>query len=193
MPYSRQNWERPKDIKEDDPQDHDEMAKYETSYDAGGEASESDRGKKRQKPDDEEGVAHQPTWKTFSQPSGNVEINVDGNRIERTDVMTIQQPPDFISAINQALWLIIEEPIPDSFYMPWMRPATRLSVELESQFQSNQGLRECQLQHKNAKGQTSTSYYEHDLRCLPWVQRKFTDQSRTEIASEKEIHRVTLS
>ena len=107
--------------------------------------------------------------------------------------MTVQQPPDFISMTNQAMWLILEEPIAESYYAPWMRPASRLSTELENQYQSNQGLRQCQLEHQNARGQTSTTYYEHDLRCQPWVQRKFKDQTRQEIVSEKEIHRVTLS
>ena len=192
-PYSWHKWRRPENDKESDSQNDDKMMRHELSCDAGGEASGSDRGKKRQKPDDIEGTEHQPTWKVFSQASGNEPINVDGNKIERTDVMTVQQPPDFISTRNQAMWLIIEEPIPESFYTPWMRPAARLSVELESQYQSNQGLRQCQLEHQNAKGQTFTTYYEHDLRCQPWVQRKFKDQNRLEIVSEKEIHRVTLS
>ena len=186
-------WKRPENDKESDSKDDDETMRHEPSSDAGGVASGSNKGKKRQKPDDAEETERQSTWKVFSQASGNIPINVDGNKIQREDVMTVQQPPDFISMTNQAMWLILEEPIEASYYTPWMRPATRLSNELENQYQSNQGLRQCKLEHQNAKGQTSTTHYDHDLRSQPWIQRKFKDETRKEIVSEKEIHRITLS
>jgi hypothetical protein len=153
----------------------------------------SERGKKRQQPDHQEEEEHQPSYKVFSRQSGKETINPDGNRVERSDVTTVQQTTDFISMTNQAMWIVMEEPIPESYYTPWMRPAARLCQELESQYQCNQGLRKCELEHQNAKGQSSITYYEHDLRNHPWVQRKFRDEARQEAISVKNIHRITLS
>ena len=104
-PHSWHKWRHPENDKESDSKDDVKMTKHDFSCDAGGKSSGSDKGKKRQKPDDAEETEHQPTWKVFSQASEDVPINVDGNKIERDDVMTVQQPPDFISMTNQAMWL----------------------------------------------------------------------------------------
>ena len=152
------------------------------------------RGSKRaREPEcDQDADAHQ-TWKTFSQSTSNEPVDPEGNRVTRDDVMTIPQVPDSVSVINQAMWMVLEEPSWHSFNTPWFRPAARLSHELESQYQRGQGLKRCKLQHTDAKGQTFTTFFEHDLRNHPWVQRKFKDETRNEVLSTKEIHRFTLS
>ena len=141
--------------------------KSESSHETGDNASKSTKGKKRNGPEDPGEVEHQPSWKVWSQTTGNEPLDIDGKRIERKDITIVQQPPDFISTTNQAMWLVVEEPIPESYNTSWLRPATRLSQELEAQYQSRQGLRRCELNHKNARGQSFTSFYEHDLRNHP--------------------------
>ena len=106
------------------------MTKSESSHETGDNASKSERGKKRDRPENLEEVEYQPSWKVFSKSTGNEPLDIDGNRIGREDVTIIQQPPDFISTTNQAMWLIVEEPIPESYNTPWLRPAARLSQEL---------------------------------------------------------------
>ena len=187
------NWGYSKNDERNESLDDTKMMKSESSHETGDNASKSTRGKKRNEPGDIEVVEHQPSWKVWSQTTGNEPLDIDGNRIGRADMTLVQQPPDFISTTNQAMWLIVEEPIPESYNTPWLRPAARLSQELEAQYQSRQGLRRCELKHNNARGQTSTTFYEHDLRNHPWVQRKFRDEERREPISVKEIHRVALS
>ena len=172
-------------------QDHmDNQHKDETSE----HSWSSQRGSKRaREPEDDRDADTRETWRVFSQTTSNEPINPEGNRVTRDDVMTIPQVPDSISTINQAMWMVLEEPSWHSYYTPWLRPAARLSQELESQYQRGQGLKRCELHHTDAKGQNYTTYFEHDLRGHPWVQRKFKDESRNEVLSEKELHRFTLS
>ena len=152
------------------------------------------RGSKRaREPECDQDADTRQTWKTFSQSTSNEPVDPEGNRVTRDDVMTIPQVPDSVSMINQAMWMVLEEPSWHSFYTPWFRPAARLSHELESQYQRGQGLKRCKLQHTDAEGQTFTTYFEHDLRNHPWVQRKFKDETRNEVLSTKELHRFTLS
>ena len=189
-----QSWRHyPKTNERDESLDDTKMTKSESPHGTGDSTWKSEKGQKRDRSEDLGEVEHQPSWKVFSRSTGDEPLDIDGNRMKREDMTIIQQPPDFISTTNQAMWLIVEEPIPESYNTPWLRPAARLSQELESQYQSRQGLRRCELEHNNTRGQTSTTFYEHDLRNHPWVQRKFRDKERHEPISVKEIHRIALS
>ena len=157
-------------------------------------AGSSQRGSKRiRELVDDQGAEGPQTWKTFSQTSSNEPLDPEGNRVTRDDVTTIPLVPDSTSVINQAMWMVLEEPSWQSYNTPWLRPAARLSLELESQYQRGQGLKRCELEHEDSKGKISITYFEHDLRNQPWVQRKFKDETRNEVVSSKEIHRFTLS
>ena len=157
-------------------------------------AGSSQRGSKRaREPEHDQGADELQTWKTFSQTSSNEPLDPEGNRVTRDDVTTIPLVHDSASMINQAMWMVLEEPSWQSYNTPWLRPAARLSLELESQYQRGQGLKRCQLGHKDSKGETFITYFEHDLRNHPWVQRKFKDETWNEVVSSKEIHRFTLS
>jgi hypothetical protein len=186
-------WHHKNNDRKDDALENTKMMESKSLHESGETALKSAKGKKRNGPEDPREDEPQSTWKVWSQTTGNEPLDIDGNRVEREDIKLVQQPPDFTSTQNQAMWLVVEEPIPESYNMPWLRPATQLSQELEAQFQSRQGLRRCEIHHTNARGQILTSFYEHDLRNHPWVQRKFKDEARRDPISVKEIHRVVLS
>ena len=152
------------------------------------------RGSKRaREPEHDQDADEHQTWKTFSQTTSNEPLDPEGNRVTRDDVTTIPLVHDSVSVINQAMWMVLEEPSWQSYNTPWLRPAARLSLELESQYQRGQGLKRCELNHTDSKGKTFITYFEHDLRNHPWVQRKFKDETRSVVVSSKEIHRFTLS
>ena len=96
--------------------------------------------------------------------------------------------------VTQAMWLVAEKSY--DFYsgadQTWFRPATQLSDMLEAQFQANIGCQTCVLAYPKPGGVIVKHIFEHDLRGQEWVQKRFTDESKSELRTSKKILRVMV-
>jgi hypothetical protein len=116
---------------------------------------------------------------------GNAYVREDWATVRIEDVSGIGEDP-----INIASWVVIEEPTKWSYYKPTMRPASLLCEALEDQFQKGIGCVMHKLCFEKEDGDVSETYFEHDLRGKPWVQRKYSRPDKEELLSTKRIYRI---
>ena len=123
------------------------------------------------------------------------EIEKSGNAVGNSVKWVSQEDPCLLGhPVTQAMWLVAEKSY--DFYsqteQTWFRPATQLSDVLEAQFQANIGCQTCELTYPKSDGTFVKHYFEHDLRGQEWVQRRFKDESKSEIRTTKKILRVMI-
>jgi hypothetical protein len=162
------------------------------------DSSESDRGKKRAReysPDPNDRTKKGQCLEIMEDNEGLDGLYKEGNLISRSDIKTVVQ--EDIAAIGedpvtQAMWVIVEQATYGSYHSPWLRPATLLSDHLEEQFQQGIGCQTCKLTFTRADGSTKSSFFEHDLRREPWVQKRFNNEDKKYLVSCKQLHRVMI-
>ena len=114
-----------------------------------------------------------------------VPMNSEGNRLHQEDCVVGPQ--------RTHMWLV-KEGGQDSKSGIWWRRAFMFSKFLEDQFQSRIGCQQCEIYYENYFNRGPTvHYYTHDLSSEnQWVQRRYLDENRMELMSEKQIIRVIL-
>jgi hypothetical protein len=173
-----------------------EEEKQEISQSA--DSSGSDRGKKRTReysPDPNDSTKKGQCLDVMENKENLDSLLKEGNLICRSDIKTVVQ--EDIAAVGedpvmQAMWVIVEEASWSSYHFPWLRPATLLSDHLETQYQQGIGCQTCKLTFTKADGSTSSSFFEHDLRRRPWVQKRFNNEDKKYLVSCKQLHRVMI-
>ena len=118
-----------------------------------------------------------------------------GNTVKNDTKWILQDDPCALGhPVTQAMWLVVEPSYNsyNSHDKAWFRPATQLSEMLEAQLQADIGCQTCILEYPKEGGETTKHFFEHDLRGIEWVQRRYHDEEKRYLKSSKQLIRVMV-
>ena len=123
------------------------------------------------------------------------EVNKSGNVVgDNVKWVSQEDPCPLGHPVTQAMWLVAEKSY--DYYsgvdQTWFRPATQLSDMLEAQYQANTGCQTCVLSYPKSDGTIVKHIFEHDLRGQEWAQKRFTNESKSELRTSKKILRLMV-